>query len=631
MRMFRNLKLKYKVLLPNGLYVVLLGAVLFFFLSSSAMVKDLSEDQAASNRLSDEIRQTAMNVKAYVSRDMNYAQLETAYTKLLSETQDVDLSVDFREIWKEVERIQTLRQANSGIEKEVMGLTEVSIQNSDGFVKQVVQNLADEKKRSEVSKLERLVILGANINTAANYQIQVLFGRLKEDLKVKDKLLQFLNTLLENVERDIKSLKGTPFEKMALAAKEANLKIKDLTLTYIDNVEKAQSLETSILAGIEAGIDEVNAKAAQGTSIFSEKVKEYFQIILAIVVIACILGIVISILTAGSLTRVLSRTTTGLSDASDQVASASDQVSGSSQSLAEGASEQAASIEETSSSLEEIASMTRQNADNAQRANEMMKEEAAANFEEIANRMKRMGDAMEKTVSSSEEMSKIIKTIDEIAFQTNLLALNAAVEAARAGEAGSGFAVVADEVRNLALRAGEAAKNTADLIKHSDDQIKTAAEQNKAVNEAVENNGELAKKVAALVSEIAAASNEQAQGIDQVNTAVADMDKVTQQNAASAEESASASEELTAQAQQMQSFVDELISMVGKKGKGKKEQGSGRTAENRRFAGKGGKDESRQAHFVSATRLDRGNPNRPSGQKERRKMIPLDDESFDDF
>ena len=217
-----------------------------------------------------------------------------------------------------------------------------------------------------------------------------------------------------------------------------------------------------------------------------------------------------------------------------EMSSASQSVANSSQSIAEGTSEQAASLEETSSSLEEMSSMTRQNADNAQWANDMITKEAAPNFQLIAERMETMKKAMQSSVSASAETAKIIKTIDEIAFQTNLLALNAAVEAARAGEAGAGFAVVADEVRNLAMRATEAAKNTQGLISNSTDRIKEATVVYGQISEAMENNGQIARKVTELIGEIAIASKEQANGISEVGTAINQMNGVTQQTAANA-------------------------------------------------------------------------------------------------
>jgi methyl-accepting chemotaxis protein len=137
------------------------------------------------------------------------------------------------------------------------------------------------------------------------------------------------------------------------------------------------------------------------------------------------------------------------------------------------------------------------------------------------------------------------------------------VEAARAGEAGAGFAVVADEVRNLAMRAAEAAKSTADLIEGTVKKVNDGSELVNRTNEAFTQVAQSSKKVGELVSEIAAASNEQAQGIGQVNTAVTQMDKVVQLNAGNAEESAGASEELNAQAEQMKVIVQELVAMVG--------------------------------------------------------------------
>jgi methyl-accepting chemotaxis protein len=290
----------------------------------------------------------------------------------------------------------------------------------------------------------------------------------------------------------------------------------------------------------------------------------FFRIFLAALVITCA-GLLLAYFMSRSIARPVNRIVRDLYQGTDQVSTASRQVSGASQVLAEGASEQAAAIEETSSSMEEMSSMTRQNADNARQANTLMSETSRV-VDEANQAMGELNRSMKDISRASEETAKIIKTIDEIAFQTNLLALNAAVEAARAGEAGAGFAVVADEVRNLAMRAAEAAKNTAVLIEESVKKIKNGTGIVDRTNQAFGQVNTEAKKIEHLVGEIAAASQEQAQGIEQTNKAISEMNKIVQSNAASAEESASASEAMFAQADFMKKTVAALSSLIeGKK------------------------------------------------------------------
>jgi methyl-accepting chemotaxis protein len=315
-----------------------------------------------------------------------------------------------------------------------------------------------------------------------------------------------------------------------------------------------------------------------------------------------------------------------MQDAAGQVAAASNQVASSSQSLAEGASEQASAIEETSSSLEEMSSMTKQNAGNASQADSLMKhanqvvQKANLSMEELTRSMRDISTA-------STETSKIIKTIDEIAFQTNLLALNAAVEAARAGEAGAGFAVVADEVRNLAQRAAEAAKNTSVMIEDTVKKIKDGSDLVIRTNEAFAEIAQNATKVGELIGEISAASQEQAQGIDQINRAVNEMDKVTQQTAANAEESASASEEMHAQTEQMKHTAVVLAHIIGVSSNGAgSSSGNGkpdRRGVRRLVASMAPKIEKIQNKGIS--------PRAKSLPTKAERLIPMTDEQFKDF
>jgi len=258
----------------------------------------------------------------------------------------------------------------------------------------------------------------------------------------------------------------------------------------------------------------------------------------------------------------LQEVATELAQISRISASSAEQVSTASQTLAEGSNEQAASVEESSASLEELASLTRHNAENAQKANDLARQARAAGDQGVTD-MQAMDAAMHAIKASSDDIAKIIRTIDEIAFQTNILALNAAVEAARAGEAGMGFAVVADEVRNLALRSAQAAKETAAKIENAIGNtakgVKLSQQVAVSLNEIVTR----AREVDTLAAGVAGASREQTQGITQINTAIGSVDKVTQNNAASAEQTAAAAKELRVQSEVMQRVVGRLMELIG--------------------------------------------------------------------
>jgi methyl-accepting chemotaxis protein len=284
-----------------------------------------------------------------------------------------------------------------------------------------------------------------------------------------------------------------------------------------------------------------------------------------VAIFALVFGLVVAVvglLVIRSASLTLQAIAHELRDGAEQVVSASTQVSGASQTLSQGASEQAASLEETSASMEEFSSMAKHNADNSKSAAGLMGD-VDRRVQESDASLRKMVASMHAIQESSVKVSKIIKTIDEIAFQTNILALNAAVEAARAGDAGMGFAVVADEVRNLAQRSAQAAKDTAGLIEESTTRAQEGATTVEQVASAIVSITDSVARVRSLVDDVSGASQQQNDGIGQVTQAITQMEKVTQNTAATAEESAAASEELNAQAENTMAVVTRLQDLVG--------------------------------------------------------------------
>lgn len=285
--------------------------------------------------------------------------------------------------------------------------------------------------------------------------------------------------------------------------------------------------------------------------------KSTLAMILIILIGVAILYLMITKNITNPIAKIISELTVG----TEETNSAADQVSQASQDLAEAASEQAASIEETSSGLEEVVATTHVNNMSSKEAKDLA-HQATSSAQDGNNKMNTMISVMDEVRSSSDETTKIIKTIDEIAFQTNLLALNAAVEAARAGEAGRGFAVVAEEVRSLALKTAEAAKNTTSLLEKNNVHIEKSGDVLQEVAESFTSITDLIQQIDQQVGRITEASNEQEESLGQLNTATAQIQQVTQDMAANAEESAAASEELNVQAEAMANVVKLLCKLI---------------------------------------------------------------------
>ena len=521
--------------------------------------------------------------------------------------------------------------------KSIAALSEVEAiladQNSqlDELLKKAGQSESVAQISDRISKMEDVNRIAKLFLEARSFEKQYVASEDKKDrAEVETRVVKLIE-----IARDLRS-----------RFKQQN------NIAQIDKISACIQAYSKSLSKV-AGLDEIKAaadrkmvdaaRAVQGVcdkvrvecmNKMDRNISQARFVILTCVGLSLVVGMLLSFFLTRAITNPLKAVIKGLLTGAEELAEAAGQTSTTSQSMAEGASEQAAAIEETSASLEEMSAMTAQNAENAKQANTLVNE-TRTTVGEAGDSMSRLMASMDEISKASEQTSKIVKTIDEIAFQTNLLALNAAVEAARAGEAGAGFAVVADEVRNLAVRAAEAAKDTAQLIQSTVVKINAGSEVVEKTGTGFSRVVGSSAKMAELAGEIASASIEQAQGIGQISLAVSEMDKVVQQSAAVAEQAAGTSEEMNMQAERMEGFVRDLEMMIN----GRSEQRSvGKSKKDLRPAGAPSVFENQETIFTGGSRKSAGvNYSKSSGngalagrkKVDPERIIPFEEKSFD--
>jgi len=582
----KNLKLtiKQKLLISNASQLIFILLLIFFIFNVNKKLSNLLEEKVAINHNITQLREITFGVKDYVNNKNEFTDIQQLYLQSLSNDTSTTLIGTLKSIWSIVEKIETLRIKNADIEKEVLAFADLSMQQSNNYIQQVSEKLANPSQQNQVTTLERLVIAGANNNTTANANIKFLFLRIKERIENKENLISFLDEMIKNAATDSARLSTTPFAQLPINALNANRKIKELTINFIDNTEKTNTLSTEIFALSTEMNQKLNNEDLVTTNESFGAVKLTLTIIFLGLIILSIALIIMNLLLSNLLsgflnslvynfTRIakgdftrntkeeyltrqdeigqLSRSTqimieklrgtvATIRNAANNIAEGSNEISSSAEQIAQGAGEQASSTEEISASMSEMVSIIKKNSDNAKQT-EILAVNSAADIENVVK-------SAQKSLLSIREIIEKIQIIGEIAERTDLLAINAAVEAARAGAHGKGFAVVAAEVRKLAERSQKAADEIDVFSKNSIQLTEEAAKLMESIVPNINQNAEL-------VREISSASLEQNENANQINGSIHQLTQVMQENSASSEQLASGAEELASQAEMLKQAV----------------------------------------------------------------------------
>ncbi|NJO87971.1 MAG: hypothetical protein HC831_02655, partial [Chloroflexia bacterium] len=249
------------------------------------------------------VRNITLDIKDYFSGEQNFESVKSDYQHLLDSLEGYENLNELKKIWKDVEKYEEISKANSEIVKEVMDLTDNSILQSNTYITDVSQKLANPATKNSVSTLERLVIIGANINTSANYQIKVLFYRLISDLTTKDVLISFLDKSIQNATTDVERLKNTPFAQLPVIALESNKRIKELATNFIANINETHSIHRDVRNDVSDFILQLNDDNIQSITDNNSALKTYISILLVILIIASVFLVMVNITVSNSITK----------------------------------------------------------------------------------------------------------------------------------------------------------------------------------------------------------------------------------------------------------------------------------------------------------------------------------------